>query len=516
MSVQVPVNSQVDIAQAQLLFDYLDVDGDRQVSLQEFKSLYLSKQLVAPEASQQHIQEPSQFIQESATYVKQQGTPPCMPDSQIPYEPPVFLQHSGTYSANVGEVATYSTPPVPDAHGVATSSPTHPVSYSLNVGEVTTYSAPPSVLQSPSSSVTCVTAAPAVTPRHQASLQSSYLTLPPQQPAPYSVPRPFLPTIPSVGTRTKTNAQTSFAVSSFPQPSAQAITGGMAPPQMVPPQTASAQMAPQPQRMGSGVFPRKVAAPVITYEGPSLLQTAPPHMAQETQQMAPQQMGPGMFSQGVVAPGMTYEAPASQVSSPRQVPPPQTAPLQMAPQPQQMAPQEISCGMFSQGAATAVMTYEAPVSQVISPPQMAPLQKMSPHMAPQPQQTAPQRAGSGRFSQGAASVMTYEAPRSQVPCPRVNSRALHADNFTVGGRDTAKDDATRNKFKKQVMEAVSHCEEMITIPTKMAIGLLEMGLPESDRADLKPLKVAKSRRWGACCGCEVVILNANPEPIIVF
>jgi len=147
---------------------------------------------------------------------------------------------------------------------------------------------------------------------------------------------------------------------------------------------------------------------------------------------------------------------------------------------------------------------------------MAPVQKMSPHMAPQPQQTALQQAGSGRFSQGAVSVMTYEAPTSQVPSPRVNSRALKAENATVGGRDTAKDDATRNKFKKQVMEAVSHCEEMITIPTKMAIGLLEMGLPESDRADLKPLKVTKARRWGACCGCEVEILNANPEPIIVF
>merc|ERR1712064_185237 len=155
-------------------------------------------------------------------------------------------------------------------------------------------------------------------------------------------------------------------------------------------------------------------------------------------------------------------------------------------------------GMFPQGAAAPVMTSETPAGQVSSPPQTAPPQ----------QQTAPQQAGSGMFSQGgSAAVMTYEAPTSQVSSPRVKSPALETENVVesgsaspkVAGRDTAKDDATRNEFKKQVIEAVSHGEDTITIPTKMAIGIIEKGLPEAEKEELKPLKVTKARRTGGCC-----------------
>jgi len=63
----------------------------------------------------------------------------------------------------------------------------------------------------------------------------------------------------------------------------------------------------------------------------------------------------------------------------------------------------------------------------------------------------------------------------------------------------AKKSATSDEFKTQVIEAVSHGEEMITIPTKMAVGLIEKGIPEAEPSEMKPLKVTKGRRKGGCC-----------------
>merc|ERR1712064_156003 len=65
-----------------------------------------------------------------------------------------------------------------------------------------------------------------------------------------------------------------------------------------------------------------------------------------------------------------------------------------------------------------------------------------------------------------------------------------------------------DEFKTQVKEAVSHGDEMITIPTKMAVGLLEKGIPEADPSEMKPLKVTKSMRTGGCC--RAVTFNKVP------
>merc|ERR1712064_73535 len=65
-----------------------------------------------------------------------------------------------------------------------------------------------------------------------------------------------------------------------------------------------------------------------------------------------------------------------------------------------------------------------------------------------------------------------------------------------------------DEFKTQVKEAVSHGDEMITIPTKMAVGLLENGIPEADPSEMKPLKVTKSMRTGGCC--RAVTFNKVP------
>lgn len=506
-------------AQAQLLFDKLDLEEDGE-DLEDFKSIFSSKRFNASRTSEQHAQETSRYVQESATYVQQQATPPFKLESQILYEPPVFLQqqvtatsygqsvnpathasphqamanatNSGTYSANAIEVTTHSAPPVPAVNGVATSN-THVVSPPQMTMRSSAYSGPAmdlfqdlemlesstTIMLQPLSPATCVTLTPQSVRARAFTQQTS--CQPPQQSASLSVLQPSQPGILSVATTIAKSAQTfspSIAPSSFPQPSAQAITGATGPPHMVSAQTASAQMASQPQ------------------------------------QTTRRQLGSGMSSQGASAPVMTYETPASQVLSPPRVAPPQMTP-------QQTEPQQMSCGMFSHGAAPSV------TSQKSSPPRIAPLHMAPPKMVPQPPQTAPQQMGSGTFAQGAAaSVMTSkapkvqvsiprenspalqpEAPTRQVPSPRVNSPALQADIVTesklgspqAGGGHKAKDDAIRNKFKNWVMEAVSQGEEMITIPTKMVIRLLEMVLPESERADLKPIKVTKSRIKGRCC-----------------
>lgn len=563
-------------AQAQLLFDKLDVNGDGE-DLLDFKSLFSSKRFNASRTSGQHMQETSLNTSKSPQHVQQQAAPPCMsdshiPDSQIPYEPPMFLQQQMTVTSCEQSVI----PAIHTSPHQAISNATYSGSFSANAGEVTTSSASgpfmarfqagetalypgSAMLQSsatmmlqPSSPAMCVTSAPqpvkatAVMSTQQTSFQ------PPQHSAPQSVPQPSQPTKLSVEPTSAKSAQTfsaSIAPSSLPQPSAQAITGAIGPLQVAPLQMASAQMAPQPQQIvpqpqqmapqqvGSGIFPQEVAAPVMTYEGPSPLQMASFEIARQPQHMARQQMGSGMFSHGVAASVMTYEASASQMSSPSQMAPPQVAPQpqqivsqqlgsgmfpqgaasqssspphiappQVAPQLQQMAPQQMGSGMFSQGASASVMTYEASASQMSSP-QMGPQQMAPLQMMLHPQQTTQWQTGSGMFSQGAAApVMTYETPASQVPSSSVNFPALQADTVTeskpgsrASGRHTAIDKDIRNKFKNRVVEAVSHGEEMITIPTKMVIGLLEMVLPESDCADLKPLKVTKSRSKGGCC-----------------
>lgn len=69
----------------------------------------------------------------------------------------------------------------------------------------------------------------------------------------------------------------------------------------------------------------------------------------------------------------------------------------------------------------------------------------------------------------------------------------------VSPKVSPRDDANRTEFRNQVKEAVHQGEEMVTVPTEIAFGILEKGLPESDTSDLKPLKVTRGRRRGGCC-----------------
>merc|ERR1712064_65653 len=138
--------------------------------------------------------------------------------------------------------------------------------------------------------------------------------------------------------------------------------------------------------------------------------------------------------------------------------------------------------------------------------------------------------GSGTSAQGVAPAqnMTYEAfgaSPNQVPGPPVTYAAPPSPPApeTVTGKEKVTETVTKvvagvappaviaiphsprdpksansHEFKTQVIDAVSHGEDVVTISTSMAVGLLEKGL-EAESVDVKPLKITKARRTGGCC-----------------
>merc|ERR1712007_90614 len=105
-------------------------------------------------------------------------------------------------------------------------------------------------------------------------------------------------------------------------------------------------------------------------------------------------------------------------------------------------------------------------------------------------------------------VTTYDAQQKRILEAGVQtetgstaaaSPAVFATPVPMSPRVSPRDDANRTEFRNQVKEAVHQGEEMVTVPTEIAFGILEKGLPESDTSDLKPLKVTRGRRKGGCC-----------------
>merc|ERR1712007_23409 len=271
-----------------------------------------------------------------------------------------------------------------------------------------------------------------------------------------------------------------------------------------------------PPQGGSGTFVQGVApAQDMTYAAPC---TMAPQGGSGTfvQGIAPaQNITSGTFAQGVApAQNMAYAATST------------------------MAPSQVGSGTLAQGVAPAQnMTYAA--TSTVAPPQVgsgtlaqgvAPAQNMT-YAAPSGM--ALPQVGSGSFAQGVAPAqnMTYEAVGA-APHPVSNPPVTYAVPPSLPATDTAIEtgkvtetvtkvvagaappvviatplpnsprasrSANSDEFKTQVKEAVSHGDEMITIPTKMAVGLLEKGIPEADPSEMKPLKVTKSRRTGGCC-----------------
>jgi len=190
-------------------------------------------------------------------------------------------------------------------------------------------------------------------------------------------------------------------------------------------------------------------------------------------------------------------------------------------------------GSCAQGAAPAQnMTYGA-VGASPNPVSSPPVTYGAPPMAP-PSGSGTfgegVAMGSGTFAQVAASVpnMTYEAlsaapsPVSSPvtyaapPSPPAPDTVIGNGNVTETGAKivavatppftfaTALPSSPRvsksaesDEFKTQVVDAVNHGEDMISIPTKMAVGLLEKGLEPYPSE--KPLKITKARRTGGCC-----------------
>merc|ERR1711945_91686 len=165
--------------------------------------------------------------------------------------------------------------------------------------------------------------------------------------------------------------------------------------------------------------------------------------------------------------------------------------------PSTMVPPQGGSGTFVQGVAPAQNVMDAAAastaaSGTFAAQGVAPAQNMT--YAASSAMALPQ-VGSGTFAQGIAPAqnVTYEAvgAAQAVSSPPITYAAPPP---VVKATRTANSD----EFKTQVKEAVSHGDEMITISTKMAVGLIEKGIPGADPND-KPIKVTKARRTGGCC-----------------
>merc|ERR1712007_212844 len=216
-----------------------------------------------------------------------------------------------------------------------------------------------------------------------------------------------------------------------------------------------------PPQGGSGTFVQGIAPAQNITSGTFAQGVAPAqNMAYAaTSTMAPSQVGSGTLAQGVApAQNMTYAAPSG------------------------MALPQVGSGSFAQGVAPAQnMTYEA-VGAAPHPVSNPPVTYAAPPSLP----ATDTAIETGKVTETVTKVVAGAAPPVVIATPLPNS-------------PRASRSANSDEFKTQVKEAVSHGDEMITIPTKMAVGLLEKGIPEADPSEMKPLKVTKSRRTGGCC-----------------
>merc|ERR1712007_397367 len=292
----------------------------------------------------------------------------------------------------------------------------------------------------------------------------------------------------------------------------------------------SASTAPPPfQQSAQNVPPVTSAAAPITYSAPPLPAAAP------TTYSAP----PPPAAAPITYSAPTPSAPTSYNSTvtPYGAPPTMAPPGGSGTFAQGVA---IDSGTFSQGAAPAQnMTYGA-LGAAPSPVSSPPVTYGAPPMAPPSGSgTCAQGVamGSGTFAQGAAPApnVTYEAlgaapnPVSSPPVtyaappsPVTYAAPPSPDTVTGNGNVTetgvkivavatppfmfatalpsspgAPKSAESDEFKTHVVDAVNQGEDMISIPTAMAVGLLEKGLEPYPTE--KPLKVSRSRRTGGCC-----------------
>merc|ERR1712007_194159 len=188
-------------------------------------------------------------------------------------------------------------------------------------------------------------------------------------------------------------------------------------------------------------------------------------------------------------------------------------------------------GTFAEGAAPAQNMSNGVLGASPNPVSSPPVTYGAPPMAPPGGSgTFAQGVamGSGTFAQGAAAApnVTYEAlgaaPNPVSRPPVTYAAPPSPDTVTGNGNVTetgvkivavatppfmfatalpsspgAPKSAESDEFKTHVVDAVNQGEDMISIPTAMAVGLLEKGLEPYPTE--KPLKVSRSRRTGGCC-----------------
>lgn len=447
-------------SQAQALFEQLDVNGDGQVSIAEFKALWARSQFAAPTLVEQPavqettVQEPKPRVQES---VYQQGTValqrpiyvsapqsiqsvnplttavPPMPIQTITYSaPPQVMErtvsaptgnvtNAGSYSVplNVGDANTYSAWP-PGAGNV-----TYSGSYSVPPnGELNTHIGPAVSIYTPHTGG--IVTYSGSTPHRSSSAQVL------QSPIMNTPARPYKSSSGLSSISPNVRSYSASIPTSLTQVFPRTIPG-------VKPTAASASL---PVTCNTSPAPLVMMgnSPMMTYAAQSAGTALP-------------QMGSGTFAHGAASPPMPQQSPTMTYAA-------QSAGTPLA---------QMGSGTFAQGATSPPMPHQAPAARTLV-------------VNPQAIYTAQPVKDPGPETAVETVAETLAQPPIVIATPVLQDKAINAE------------------FKKQVLEAFNQGNETVNISMEAAVEFLEKGIPEADPKDPKHVKISKARKkGGGCC-----------------
>merc|ERR1712137_456282 len=518
-------------AQARTLFEKLDVNGNGNISMDEFVALWATGQFVPPQIIEQqsasfvqqstayaqgtsaHIQEPPQYIHESVSYTQEQpqvmtyGAPTYTQYSRTICSPaPTVLPQTTTCMSDPQPVSSTATTFIPQTTTAASYAPSSmPIQTS---GATATYA----VVSLP------VTASPRASgslPTGGGSMALSGMGLQPSSSATnigmaslgnmsrhvishtspsgsHNVPPPQSSANMSVQQVSYTSPSGSHSVP--PHQPSQPITYG-APPAPANTQYFSGSAAPAfPQPSMSGVAtttsPRTSVTAPITYGAPPAPANAQNFSASTTPAPLPQPSMSGVATTtsppSSNSPPVIYGAPAA---------PPDTHNVSAS-----VTPAPCSQPSISYGAPSVSTSYSTAMTSSAAAPPMTPGTQMGAATSTQAiTYSAPQQFTTSEAQQKRISEAGVQTETGTTAAASAGTATVFATPIPTSPKVSPRDNKNRIEFRNQVKEAVHQGEEMVTMPTEIAFGILEKGLPESDTSDLKPLKVNRGRRKGGCC-----------------
>merc|ERR1712137_1487157 len=474
-------------AQARSLFEKLDVNGNGNISMDEFVALWATGQFVPPQIIEQQS---ASFVQQSTAYA--QGT------SAHIQEPPQYIHESVSYTQEQPQVMTYGAPTyTQDSRTICSPAPTV-------LPQTTTCMSDPQPVSSTATTfipqtTTAASYAPSSMPIQTSGATATYAAV--------SLPVTASPR--TSGSLPTGGGSTAFSGMGL-QPSLSATSIGMASlgnmsrqvishtspsgSHNVPPPQSSANMSVQQvsytSPSGSHSVPPHQPSQPITYGAPPAPANAQNFSASTAPAPLPQPSMSGVATttspRSSNSPPVIYGAPAA---------PPDTHNVSAS-----VTPAPCSQPSISYGAPSVSTSYSTAMTSSAAAPPMTPGTQMGAATSTQAiTYSAPQQFTTSEAQQKRISEAGVQTETGTTAAASAGTATVFATPIPTSPKVSPRDNKNRIEFRNQVKEAVHQGEEMVTMPTEIAFGILEKGLPESDTSDLKPLKVNRGRRKGGCC-----------------